>query len=100
MSDPWICTCFPVPLIFLKADYGMQMKIMNTLRELNTVISTSHVKGHKDDALLTSSKKYLSYEARLNIKADLLATCMGMTETLYCWTRTHALPIIAMLSLH
>eukprot|EP00978_Attheya_sp_CCMP212_P010158 scaffold24367_cov73-Attheya_sp.AAC.2 len=50
------------------ADYDVQMQIMDTIREMDIVIPTSHVKGHQD------SKKHLSYEARLNIQADLLAT--------------------------
>eukprot|EP00978_Attheya_sp_CCMP212_P044425 scaffold310170_cov75-Attheya_sp.AAC.2 len=61
-------SALPSSFDFLKADYDVQMQIMDTIREMDTVIPTSHVHGHQD------SKKYLSYEARLNIQADLLVT--------------------------
>ena len=61
-------SALPSSFDFLKADYDVQMQIMDTIREMDIVIPTSHVKGHQD------SKKHLSYEARLNIQADLLAT--------------------------
>ena len=56
---------------FLKPDYDVQMQIMQTIRELDTVMPTLHVKGHQDKDIPESE---LSYEARLNIQADILAT--------------------------
>ena len=61
-------SALPSSFNFLKADYDVQMQIMDTLREMDTEIPTSHVHGHQD------STQLLSYEARLNIQADLLAT--------------------------
>ena len=55
----------------LKADYDIQMQIMETIRTLDIEIPTLHVKGHQNDH---AEIHKLSYEARLNIKADILAT--------------------------
>eukprot|EP00978_Attheya_sp_CCMP212_P043461 scaffold284375_cov71-Attheya_sp.AAC.6 len=49
---------------------------MHTIRELDTVMPTLHVKGHQDNDIPESE---LSYEARLNIQADILATEHGNT---------------------
>jgi hypothetical protein len=56
---------------YLKADYDVQMQIIQTLKAIGTEMPTIHVKGHQDD---TKSKSTLTYQAKLNIRADELAT--------------------------
>jgi hypothetical protein len=65
-------TAPPNPHDFLKADYDVQMQIMQTIRLLDIEIPSIHVKGHQDDN--KSPIENLSYESQLNIKADALAT--------------------------
>jgi hypothetical protein len=55
----------------LKADYDIQMQIMEMIRTLDIEIPTLHVKGHQNDH---KEMHKLSYKAKLNIKADMLAT--------------------------
>jgi hypothetical protein len=59
------------PFEYLKADYDVQMQIIQTLHAIGTEIPTIHVKGHQDDS---KSPSILTYQAKLNIRADTLAT--------------------------
>jgi hypothetical protein len=59
------------PFEYLKADYDVQMQIIQTLKDIGTDIPTIHVHGHQDDI---KSNSLLSYQVKLNIRADTLAT--------------------------
>ena len=55
----------------LRPHMDIQLQINETLKELNVQYSSAHVKGHQDRTNTLSS---LTWEARLNIRADSLAT--------------------------
>eukprot|EP00978_Attheya_sp_CCMP212_P019720 scaffold55509_cov43-Attheya_sp.AAC.1 len=57
--------------VYLKADYDVQMQIIQTLHAIGIELPTLHVHGHPDK---NTESKNLTYEAKLNIEADLLAT--------------------------
>jgi hypothetical protein len=56
---------------YLKADYDVQMQIIQTIHAIGIELPTLHVHGHQDK---NTESNNLTYEATLNIEADLLAT--------------------------
>ena len=81
------------------ADMDVQLQIEETFAELNFEVETNHVKGHQDDNKTTETttgsctqqqgrkkEEHLTWQAKLNILADRLAT--QACERLYTMT-TH-----------
>ena len=53
----------------LLADYDVQLQIESTLQHMGIILTTRYVKGHQD-----VDNPHLTWESRLNIAADKLAT--------------------------
>eukprot|EP00978_Attheya_sp_CCMP212_P031133 scaffold116596_cov73-Attheya_sp.AAC.1 len=56
---------------YLKVDYDVQMQIIQTIHAIGIELPTLHVHGHQDK---NTEPKNFTYEVKLNIEADLLAT--------------------------
>ena len=59
------------PRKFLSSEIDLEMQIVDTLNQLDTDVSFSHVKGHQDGSIDPTD---LPWQAQLNIRCDTIAT--------------------------